>query len=101
MSVTLIGAACKDHVNQAQVRDFDNIDALCASTRPHRPHSAQIERQANELELGFYIFQTPHAELAKPQNVLDPAVGRLGNPLALAVVMLGCVFHAMADTIPC
>jgi len=91
VSVNIVGTVCKDHFHQAQVRDFGNIDALCASTRPHRPHSAQIERQADELELGFRLFQTPHAELAKPQNVLDPAVGRLGYPLAFAVVTLGLV----------
>ena len=60
--------------------------ALFASIHLHGAHSAQIESQANEFELGFYLFQAPHTELAKPQNVFDPAVGRLGNPFALAVV---------------
>ena len=89
--VTAVSAICEDAFNRAQARDFFNIGALCFSTRLHRPHSAQIERQADELELGFRLFQTPHAELAKPQNVLDPAVGRLGYPLAFAVVTLGLV----------
>ena len=69
-------------------RDFCNIGELFHSTRLHRPNSAQIECQADEFELGFDLFQPSHAELAKSQNVLDPAVGRLGNPLAFAVVKL-------------
>lgn len=56
MFVTTVGAICEDLLNQAQARDFCSIGALCYSTRLHRPHSAQIERQADELELGFRLF---------------------------------------------
>lgn len=86
--VTTVGALCEDLFNRAQARGFCNLGAFCHSPRLHRPHSAQIERQADEFEFGFCLFQPPHAELAKSQNVLDPAVGRLGNPLAFAVVKL-------------
>lgn len=52
----------------------------------HRPHSAQIQRHTHKLELG--LGQPPHAELAKPLNTLDPAIGWLGNPFALAAIRL-------------
>ena len=52
--------------------------SLLPSTAFHWPRSAPVQLHANELELGFYLFQPPHAELTKPQNVLDPAVGWLG-----------------------
>jgi hypothetical protein len=39
----------------------------------------------SELELRLHVVQPSHAELPEPQHVLDPAVGRLGNPLALAI----------------
>jgi type I restriction-modification system DNA methylase subunit len=46
---------------------------------------AQIQRHAHELPLGLHPVQASHAELSEPQHALDPAVGRLGDPLALAV----------------
>ena len=61
---------------------------MVASTQAHRTHSSQIQRHAYELELGVALGQAPHAELAKPQHVLDPAVGRLGDPLALSASRL-------------
>ena len=79
--VTTVGALCEDLFNLAQARGFRNLGAFCHSPRLHRPDSAQIECQADEFEFGFGFFQPPHAELAKSQNVLDPAVGRLGNAL--------------------
>ena len=59
---------------------------ILPSTALHRPHSAQVESHVNELELGFYFFQPAHPELAKPQNILDPAVGWRGYRLAFSVV---------------
>ena len=32
-----------------------------------------------QLELGLALVQPAHAELPEPQDILDPAVGRLGN----------------------
>ena len=88
MFVATIGVICEDLFSRAQARDFCNIGALCHLARLHRPHSARIMLQANELELGFSLFQPTHVELTKPQNILDPAVGWLGNPLAFSVVKL-------------
>ena len=54
--VTTIGSIGETRFKQAQKLDSFNFNALSHSTRLHRPHSAQIERQADELELGFYLF---------------------------------------------
>lgn len=88
MFVATIGVISQDLFNRAKARDFCNIDALCHLARLRRPHSARIMRKVNELELGFRLFQPTPAELAKPKNILDPAVGWLGNPLAFYVVKL-------------
>ena len=61
------------------------------SCRLHGAHSPQIQRQAHELELGLNTVQPAQAELTEPQHTLDPAVGRLGDPLALAVRRLACL----------
>jgi hypothetical protein len=66
-----------------QVRENDIFDPGL-----HCPHSSQIERQTHELELGLCLLQSTHAELAKPQNILDPAIGWLGDPLAFFVIRL-------------
>lgn len=58
---------------------------LSPSGALHCAYPVQIQSQAHELELGAYPVQSPHAELAEPQHVLDPAVGWLGNPLAFSV----------------
>jgi len=56
MFVTTIISIGEDLFKQAQKRPICNIAALAHSTRLHRPHSAQIERQADEFELGFDLF---------------------------------------------
>jgi hypothetical protein len=56
MFVTILGAIVEDLFKQAQKHHICNLAALCHSTRLHRPHSAQIERQADEFELGFDLF---------------------------------------------
>lgn len=53
----------------------------------HGPYSAQVQGQADELELGLHFFQTAHAELAEAQHRLDLGVGRLDDPLAFAVCL--------------
>jgi len=45
----------------------------------------QVERHAHELPLGLHPVQTAHAELAKSQHALDPAIGRFCNPFAPTV----------------
>lgn len=57
---------------------------LLPTSRLHGTHSSQIERQADELELGLHTVQSSQAELTQPQHALDPAIGRLGDPLAPA-----------------
>ena len=56
MFVTIISAILEDLFKQAQDRHICGVAALSHSTGLHRPHSAQIERQADEFELGFYLF---------------------------------------------
>lgn len=75
-----------------------NIRTFCHSPRLHRPYPAQIERQTDEFEFGFCLFQLPHAELAKSQSVLDPAIGipeldqcLLSRPSANTNSVSGCV----------
>ena len=48
-------------------------------------HPPQVERQTHELELGLDFVQSPKAELPEPQHALDPSIGRLHDPLPLAV----------------
>jgi hypothetical protein len=74
MFVTTISAIGEVRFKQAQARHMCVFRGVSLSTRLHRPHSAQIERQANEFELGFYLVQAPHTELAKPQHVLEPPI---------------------------
>jgi hypothetical protein len=44
-----------------------------------------VQLHAHALELGADLVQSAHAELPETEHGLDPAVGRLGGPLALAV----------------
>ena len=96
MVVNTIVSIGQARFKQAQKHRRCNFEAPSRSTRLQRPHSAQIERQADELELGLCLFQAAHTELAKPQNVFDPAVGRLRNPFALAVVKLSLFSFELA-----
>ena len=54
--VTTVGSIGEARFKQAQKRQSCNFDALFHSTHLHRPHSTQIERQTDELELGFCLF---------------------------------------------
>lgn len=56
MFVATIAAIDEARFKQAQKRHSCSFKALSHSTHLHRPHSAQIKRQANELELGFCLF---------------------------------------------
>ena len=50
---------------------------------PALPHSSQIQRQTDELELALCFGSSSHAKLHKAQYFLDPAVGRFkaqGDP---------------------
>ena len=60
-----------------------NVLTVLPSCRSHGTHAPQIRRQAHELELGLHPVQASQAELTQPEHALDPAVGRLGDPLAL------------------
>ncbi len=50
-----------------------------------RGHPPEVQCCADEFPLGAYTLKAAQAELAEPQHALDPAVGRLGDPLALAI----------------
>lgn len=46
-----------------------------------RPSSA-VQHQAHEFPLRLYAMQPAQIELTEAEHVLDPAVGRLGDPFA-------------------
>lgn len=50
-----------------------------------------VRRHAHERPLGVHPVQPSQAELLQAQRVLDPALGRLGDPLALAAGRSSCV----------
>jgi hypothetical protein len=56
MFVNAIVSIGQARFKQAQDPPICGFGALSHSTRLHRPHSAKIERQTNELELGFHLF---------------------------------------------
>lgn len=56
MCVTTIGSIGEDLFKQTQERHICAFGVISHSTRLHRPHSAQIERQTDEFELGFHLF---------------------------------------------
>eukprot|EP01137_Pigoraptor_chileana_P003911 Opistho-2@44819 len=63
------------------------------SSAAQTAHPSQVECQTHELELGLDLVQSPQTELPEPQHALDPPVGRLHDPLPLAVGSLafGCL----------
>lgn len=57
------------------------------STSLHRSHSSQVQCHADQFPLSLHAMQPAHAELAEAQDVLDPAVGRFGEPTVSALVI--------------
>jgi hypothetical protein len=58
--------------------------------------ASEIQRHADEFPLGLHPVQAAQAELSEPQDVLDPAVGWLGEPLASAVgIACGLRLHPL------
>ena len=62
MNVSVNGNAGGDvsGIKHLQRASAVRIRGALALITLHRPHSAQVERQADELELGLRLLQTPH-----------------------------------------
>src|SRR5690606_33092453 len=52
---------------------------------PQHVHSPEIECGADEFPFVLNLVDASEAELAESEDVLDPAVGWLGNPFAFAI----------------
>ena len=70
---------------QQRARRAGGLQRISGSSGDHRGHSPQVQRRTDEFPLGVYTLDAAQTELAEPQHALDSAVGRLGDPLALAI----------------
>lgn len=88
------GQHARQHPRMAAVWKAAGIDIVSMASNHsldwgpehHAGHSAQVQRGADKPPLGFHFGQPTQAELTEAQHVLDPAVGRLGEPLAATVI---------------
>src|ERR1700752_4770256 len=58
---------------------------MAASTSAQCAHPAQVQSRTHELPLCVDAMQPAQTELAEPEDALDPAIRRLGDPLASSV----------------
>ena len=60
--------------------------ALFGCSSHHHRHAPQVQCRTHQLELAAHLVEAPQAELPEAQDVLEPAVGRLNDDLAAAVL---------------
>ncbi len=70
------------------VPELGHTSARSSGLRQAHPgaHTPEIQRQTYQTPLALYGIQAPQAELAKAQNMFDPAVDRLDQVFSLGVV---------------
>ena len=86
-------------IGLSRAHDGQSTAFLCLSRlmHLHRTHPAQIfSAMHTSLNSALAFSSPPHAELTKPQNTLEPAIGRLCNPFALSV---GCPLHCLVSNL--